>query len=112
MCNLRDETMKRKELLSKIKNVIKEIEPESDIILYGSRARGEHKPDSDWDFLILLNGEVDVARTDRIRHRLYDIETESEEIISSIVRSRKAWQCHPYCITPLHERIESEGVSL
>jgi uncharacterized protein len=29
---------------------------------------------SDWDFLILLNGVVDDERTDAIRHRLYEID--------------------------------------
>jgi predicted nucleotidyltransferase len=40
--------------------------------LYGSRARGNAQAESDWDFLILLDGVVDDARTDAVRHRLYE----------------------------------------
>ena len=48
--------MKRAALLDQVKQTIHEIEPEADIILYGSRARGDAHPESDWDFLILLAG--------------------------------------------------------
>ena len=48
--------MKREELLERVKQTIHEIEPDADIILYGSRARGDAHPESDWDFLILLPG--------------------------------------------------------
>ena len=56
--------MKREELLKHVKQTIHEFEPDADIILYGSRARGDAHPESDWDFLILLDGVVDDARTD------------------------------------------------
>ena len=42
------------------------------------------------DFLILLDGVVDDARTDAIRHRLYEIEWDCGEVLSAIVRSRQA----------------------
>ena len=29
------------------------------IILFGSRARGDFKPDSDWDFLVVVDREMD-----------------------------------------------------
>ena len=58
--------------------------PEAEIFLYGSRSRGDALSESDWDFLILVNGFISDERTDRIRHRLYEIEWESGEVISSI----------------------------
>jgi uncharacterized protein len=39
--------MKRKELLGQVKQAIHEIEPGADIILYGSRSRGEAVSDSE-----------------------------------------------------------------
>ena len=38
-------------LLTQVKQLIHQIEPEAEIILFGSRARGDAAPDSDWDFL-------------------------------------------------------------
>ena len=65
------------------------VEAEADIILYGSRSRHEAGPESDWDFLILVHGPVGDARADAIRHRLYEIEWESGEVLCAIVRSRE-----------------------
>ena len=68
----------KEDLLKKVKEALVEIEPSAEIYLYGSRARHDSREDSDWDFLILVDGVVDTARTDRIRHRLYEIEWETD----------------------------------
>lgn len=101
-----------KQLIKKVKDAIKQIEPTAEIILYGSRARRDAKIDSDWDFLILVDGLVDAARTDRIRHSLYKIEWETDQIISSIVRNRHDWNGPKYVFLPLHREIEREGIHL
>ena len=83
--------MQRAELLQRVKQAVHEVEREADIVLYGSRARGDAHAESDWDFLILLDGVVDDVRIDAIRHRLYDIEWDCGEVLCSIVRSRQEW---------------------
>lgn len=64
--------MNKEELLDRVQKIIRQVEPEADIILYGSRARGDARHDSDWDFLILLDGEVDSDRTLKVRYQLYE----------------------------------------
>mgnify|MGYP001128071647 CR=1 FL=1 len=102
--------MNREVLLKTVKQTVREIEPDADIILYGSRSRGDAGPESDWDFLVLVDGPVSDERTDRIRHRLYEIEWESGEVVSSIVRNRDEWQSGLYKAVPFHNRIRQEGV--
>ena len=46
-------------ILTQVKQLIHQIEPEAEIILDGSRARGDATAESYWDFLILLDGPVD-----------------------------------------------------
>lgn len=104
--------MRNNALIKKIKQTIHDIEPGAEIILYGSRSRGDASPESDWDLLILVNGPVDDIRTDRIRHRLYDIEWESGEVISSIVRNLKEWNSDLYQTIPFHQSVVEEGVRL
>ncbi len=104
--------MERDALLEAVKQAVAEVEPESEIILYGSRARGDASGESDWDFLILVNGPVDEDRIDRIRHRLYEIEWESGHVLSSIVRSREEWSSQPLRSTPFHRNVELEGIVL
>ena len=99
-------------MIDKIKGAVHEVEPEAEIILYGSRSRGEAHSESDWDFLILVDVPLDDKRIDRIRYRLYEIEWESREVISSIVRSRKEWNSDLYRAMPFHQRVQEEGTRL
>ncbi len=104
--------MKRDELIEQIRQAVHEVELEAEIILYGSRSRGDAVSKSDWDLLILVDGPISDERTDRIRHRLYEIEWESGEVISSIVRNREEWNSDLYQAMPFHQRVQQEGIRL
>src|SRR6266567_4746074 len=104
--------VQRAELLECVKQAVHQVEPEADIILYGSRARGDAQAESDWDFLILLNGVVDDARTDAVRHRLYEIEWESGEVLCSIVRSRQEWDSPWHQVSPFEKSVQAQGIPL
>ncbi len=88
------------------------MELEAEIILYGSRSRGDALSESDWDLLILVDGPMSDDRTDRIRHRFYEIEWEYGEVISSIVRTREGWNSNLYQAIPFHQRVQQEGIRL
>jgi uncharacterized protein len=45
--------MKNTAVLSGISKIVQSYIPDCRIILFGSRARGEHQPDSDYDVLII-----------------------------------------------------------
>ena len=104
--------MNREELLNEIRQTVREAEPDAEIILYGSRSRGDAIRESDWDLLILVDGLMTDERIDRIRHRLYEVEWESGEVISSIVRNREEWRSDLYQAMPFHKRVEQEGIRL
>jgi uncharacterized protein len=99
-------------LLSKVKDAVLQLEPSAEVVLYGSRARDDFREYSDWDFLVLVDGPVDTARTDRIRRVLFEIELETDQIISSIIRSRQEWNSPRYAVVPLHKNVEREGILL
>ncbi len=100
------------ELLKRVKATIKAISPNAEIILYGSRARGTARADSDWDFLILLPDTVNKALEMRIKDALYDIELETGMVLSSIVRSKKEWFSSRYRVVPLRKEIEKDGIAI
>jgi predicted nucleotidyltransferase len=104
--------MNREEFLEQIKKAVREEESDADIILYGSRSRGDAVSESDWDLLILVDGPLNDERTDRIRHRLYEVEWGSGEVISSIVRNREEWNGDLYQALPFHQRVQQEGIRL
>ena len=102
----------QKEILSKVKDAVLKLEPSAEVILYGSRSRDDYRDYSDWDFLILLDGKVDTKRTDAIRNALYEIELNTDQIISSIVRSRQEWNSPKYSVVPLRRNVEREGIRI
>lgn len=105
------QSMERESLLKRVKQTLQEIEPDAQIILFGSRARAEAVPDSsDWDFLILVDDSVDDIRKDRIRHRLYEIEWDTDEVLSSIIYNRQEWNSNHFQKLPLHINVEKEGL--
>jgi uncharacterized protein len=53
-----------KVLLGKIRNAIQRTDASSEPILYGSRARGDAGPESDYDLLILTDAPVTLKRED------------------------------------------------
>lgn len=103
--------MNRNILLSQVKNKVQEVSPNAEVILYGSRARGTAHSDSDWDFLILTDASSNEL-TDSIRHKIYEVEWETGQVLSSIVRSRKEWNSRRYRLLPFHHNIDKEGVKL
>jgi uncharacterized protein len=104
--------MDRDVLLKQVKETVLTIEPTAEVILYGSRARGDSNAESDWDFLVLVDGAVSDERVDRIRHRLYEIEWQFDQVISSIVRNREQWSSQQLSSTPFHSNVEREGIVL
>jgi len=104
--------MNREDLLKRVKNAVHELEPGAEIILHGSRSRNDEDAESDWDFVVLVDGHVTDERTDAIRHRLYEIEWECGEVLCSIVRNREEWDS-PCCqSTPFHQNVKREGMAL
>ena len=104
--------MNRAELLELVKRAIREVEPDAEIILYGSRSRKNSDAQSDWDFLILLDGPINDERIDRIRYRLYEIEWQSDEVLCSIIRDRKEWNSPVWKSMPFHQNVELDGIVL
>lgn len=76
------------------------------------RARKDSGVESDWDFLILVDGRLDDERVDRIRHALYEIEWDCDEVICSVVRSRAEWNSPRYRSMPFHQKVAGEGILL
>ena len=104
--------MKQEVLLRRVKQVIYKVEPEAAIILYGSRSRKDCEVESDWDFLVLVDGPVNDERVDAIRHRLYEIEWECGEVLCCVVRSRQEWESPRYQAIPFYHNVEREGMVL
>lgn len=79
------------------------------VILFGSRARGDYEPDSDYDVLILLD-EVTKETVDEIDEIVWQIGWDNEALITAIVHDEKTFETHVY--EPLFINIRKEGITL
>jgi len=98
--------------LDRIREAIHDVEPSARVILYGSRARGDAQPDSDWDILVLLDGPVEPHRTVAIRRRIFQLELETDIVVSAMVLSHEAWDSPLSRAMPFHANVVREGVEL
>jgi predicted nucleotidyltransferase len=99
-------------LLNKCKKAINEVVPDAEVILYGSRARGDARDDSDYDILVLTDGPANMAIEEKLVGCLFPIELESEQVLTVIVYNRQQWDTSLYRAMPLHKNIDREGVVL
>jgi predicted nucleotidyltransferase len=98
-------------LLKQVEQQIHSIVPDAEFILYGSHARGDAGPTSDWHFLILVNQPLDRDRIVELKNRLYDLELKTDTVLTSIVRARDEWNSPRYSALPFKRALEQEGVS-
>ncbi len=101
-------------ILSRIKTEVEQVEPNAEIILYGSVARGEETENSDIDVLILVDKDVpylSLADTEEIVAVLFDLEIETGIPISPIIRTRRQWEKPPFR-TPFIINVLNEGITL
>jgi predicted nucleotidyltransferase len=62
----------QKEILEKLKGILNEMNMKySKILLFGSRARGDFREESDWDFLIVLKKHLDARAKKELWFDIY-----------------------------------------
>jgi predicted nucleotidyltransferase len=99
-------------LLRRIQKIVTSIDTGAQIILYGSRARGGADTASDWDLLILTDHNLTRKSILEIRDRLYDLELETDTVLSSIIRTKKEWNSPKYAVLPYKKIVEQDGILL
>ncbi len=80
-------------------------------VLFGSQARGDAHPDSDWDILIVLDKEkLEPEDYDTVTYPLTTLGWDLGERINPIMYTLKEWTAS--CITPFYKNVEQEGIVL
>lgn len=101
------------EILDQIVPSVKRLLPSgSEILLFGSRARGESHEDSDWDILILLDRENNVTWEDynHIGYSINELFWEQNQDVNTIIQTKSEWQNKSF--TPFYKNVMQDAIIL
>ena len=106
------EVMTTRAALTRIKQTATSTIPKGGkAILYGSRARGDARTDSDWDILILLDKDtLDQSDYDNVSYPFVLLGCDLGQEINPIMYTTKEWES--YRITPFYENVTRDGIVL
>lgn len=82
-----------------------------EVILFGSRARGEAEPESDMDVVVVLR-EVDLAASKGVRHLAVEVWLKHGIYVSTRVWSQAHWRRLEKLQTLLYQNIRRDGIEL
>ncbi len=102
--------MKRTEVVEQIRKKVEAMPENVTVILYGSEARGDARPDSDIDLVVVVDQEkITEKESQEIIYPLFDIEYQTGILINPVVYLKKQWG---KLATPFYLNVMKEGIVL
>jgi predicted nucleotidyltransferase len=104
--------MSQKDIIQGMKELASAVLPSgAEALLFGSRARGDARPDSDWHILILINGDrATGADFDKYAYPFVNYGWSVGEQVNPLIYSFSDWDRRS--ITPFYKNVQAEGISL
>lgn len=98
--------------LQHIQTMGKQILPEgSNLWLYGSRARGDNRSDSDWDLLVLVDKEKQQLQDfDIYAYPFVELGWQIGQEINPMLYTRQEWEQRH--LTPFYHNVENDKIVL
>jgi predicted nucleotidyltransferase len=101
--------MEQKDVISHIKEVaMQTLPPRSTLLLYGSRARGDAHPESDWDLLILLDKQSLEAADYGVAYPFRELGWKIGEALNPSLYTKKQWDSWSYL--PYYKNVERDKI--
>ncbi len=99
-------------VLSRLKDSLASTLALHDLILFGSRARGDATADSDVDVLVVLNGPVTREDREKVWECAWEIGFDAGMVIAPVVVSYESWTNGPEHESLLAIAIREEGIAV
>ena len=101
-----------KDILSDIRRLGRQVIPAGGHLwLFGSRARGDNRPESDWDLLIIVDKDkLTQADYDSITYPFTELGWTLNEQTNPIMYTRDNWEKNNF--TPFYHNVRQDGILL
>ena len=95
-----------------IKQNVHEVDANAQVWLYGSRARGEAREDSDWDVLVLSpQDKLTFKEEEKFMDHICELMVQTGQTIQLFAYSMNDWHAN-HAITPFYKNVQSEAILL
>ena len=102
---------KRENIITLIRDTIRSAEPTAQIILYGSRARGDFHDGSDWDVLAIVDKpRLSLEDRGNLQYAIWDKGLDIGEEINVFPYTKKQWETAPPSLFKYN--VLREGITL
>ena len=99
------------QIFENIRTLKRQILPNDRMILFGSQARGDARPDSDWDLLVLLNkAKKEFEDEDIYGYPFAEMGLKHKTYMSVKMYTAKEWDRRKP--TPFYKNVEREGIEI
>ncbi len=97
-----------RDIAEAVKAAAREFDPTAEVTLFGSRARGDARSDSDYDFLVLFNVPINFRFKTDVLDRIYEIELKTDRVISPLIHNMQEWG--QMTAFPIFHEISTDGI--
>lgn len=103
--------MSENKVIQAVRERLHSIDPNVKAYLFGSRARGDARKDSDWDVLILLDKpRVSLEDYNKYSYPLWELGWDYDELINTVLFTEQEWEENNF--TLFNHNVKADAIAI